>query len=700
MKSTSSSSLPNTVTQSTTLTPTSLAWIEATPDITAVDTSGDTFDVSPLPIGFALPALEEQSAPLTETSAGTGSLGKAAPAMFAPMTALALPPGAVLTNDPAPTLIGTATVGTTVTVRFDDGTTVGTTAVDANGNWSYRLPELSDGAHTFLVTAQNEAGTFKTTGITLVIDTTPPSALVAISAIHEDTGVSATDFITKDTTLLVDAKIVSGTLGEDERVQISLDGGKTWHETTALGGGMYQFDAQDTPLQDGIYHFQARAIDLAGNAGQALDQVVVIKTTPPPDTTIQYIDSVGPLQGIFGTGTTTDDSKPVLTGTLSGNVSPGDTVGIYEGARFLGEAVVNGQNWTFDLGKLGRLANDTTHTYTAAVTDLAGNGSTSASLTLTEHAPVIINSQTVIIDSKSKCQDMDWVGKAAASTLAATPLVSGVLPFKLENGEYMEVKINNLTYSSKTGAVNVNLANDGWSVQIPAASTSTLKLGTYDVVALIKSADGSVLSQADTKNELTIQENQYWNECHEDWWKFKPDHSHASFPMVTVPATTPKGSDYTFTDSSKGGNTIQGAGGNDTFNLTSGAHDTLLFRLLDKTDATGGNGSDQVNGFIVGSWGEKSKADRIDLSELLIGYRPKSSSGPAHFVKGVAAIDAGDKIADYLSVTHSGGNTIVNIDRDGNGGQFSSTALVTLNGVSTDLATLLANHQIVVDHHG
>jgi hypothetical protein len=154
----------------------------------------------------------------------------------------------------------------------------------------------------------------------------------------------------------------------------------------------------------------------------------------------------------------------------------------------------------------------------------------------------------------------------------------------------------------------------------------------------------------------------------------------------------------TFTDSLAGHNTFEGRGGNDTFNLINGGHDTLLYKLLVASDATGGNGSDQVNGFTVGTWEATPRADRIDLADLLVGYKPVSAGGPAHFINGVATIDAGDSIAQYLSVTHSGGNTTLHIDRDGAGGQFSPTALVTLNGVNTDLATLLANHQIVVDH--
>jgi hypothetical protein len=154
----------------------------------------------------------------------------------------------------------------------------------------------------------------------------------------------------------------------------------------------------------------------------------------------------------------------------------------------------------------------------------------------------------------------------------------------------------------------------------------------------------------------------------------------------------------TFTDSPMGHNTFEGRGGNDTFNLLNGGHDTLLYKLLDMADATGGNGSDTANGFHVGDWEVAPKADRIDLSELLVGYTPAHADGPAHYVNGVSTIDAGDRIGDYLNVTHENGNSVITIDRFGGGDVNHMTALVTLTGVVTDLATLLANHQIVVDH--
>jgi len=149
--------------------------------------------------------------------------------------------------------------------------------------------------------------------------------------------------------------------------------------------------------------------------------------------------------------------------------------------------------------------------------------------------------------------------------------------------------------------------------------------------------------------------------------------------------------------SGEGDSLFNGRGGNDTFNLTGGGHTTLLYTLLDAADATGGNGQDVANGFKVGTFEATPESDRIDLAELLIGYTPVSADGfAARYINGVATINEGDRIGEYLSVTKNGADTVISVDRDGAGGQFEMTALITLHDVQTDLATLLANHQIVV----
>ncbi|MCE1528953.1 Ig-like domain-containing protein [Enterobacter hormaechei] len=157
------------------------------------------------------------------------------------------------------------------------------------------------------------------------------------------------------------------------------------------------------------------------------------------------------------------------------------------------------------------------------------------------------------------------------------------------------------------------------------------------------------------------------------------------------------GSDYDdVITGNSGDNQFEGRGGNDTFNIGSGGHDTLLYKLINASDATGGNGSDVVNGFTLGTWEGTADTDRIDLRDLLSdsGY---TGTGSASYVNGVATLDSSaGNIADYIRVVQNGSNTEIQVDLDGTGGQFSPTTLVTLNGVQTDLATLLANHQLLI----
>ncbi|MBK5143713.1 Ig-like domain repeat protein [Budviciaceae bacterium BWR-B9] len=152
----------------------------------------------------------------------------------------------------------------------------------------------------------------------------------------------------------------------------------------------------------------------------------------------------------------------------------------------------------------------------------------------------------------------------------------------------------------------------------------------------------------------------------------------------------------TFTDDA-GDNVFEGRGGNDTFNLLNGGRDTLLYKpqVGSNGDNRGGNGSDVVNGFTLGAWEATPDADRIDVSEMLVGY---TFGGGAKWINGVATMESGETIGQYLKVVISGSDTQIFIDRDGNGGAYGSELLVTLKDVQTDLLTLLANHQLEVDN--
>ena len=148
-------------------------------------------------------------------------------------------------------------------------------------------------------------------------------------------------------------------------------------------------------------------------------------------------------------------------------------------------------------------------------------------------------------------------------------------------------------------------------------------------------------------------------------------------------------------------NSFEGRAGADTFYLDNdgkgGGQDTLKYQVQanGKTNGTGGNGSDVVHGFVVGTVEATRKADVIDISSLLVGYAG-DADGAAHYINGVATIDAGDAIAQYLSVTYNGKDTILSIDRDGSGSGFGANQVLTIADTKVDLETLLANHQLVI----
>ncbi|MGL6013377.1 MAG: type I secretion C-terminal target domain-containing protein, partial [Shewanella oncorhynchi] len=102
---------------------------------------------------------------------------------------------------------------------------------------------------------------------------------------------------------------------------------------------------------------------------------------------------------------------------------------------------------------------------------------------------------------------------------------------------------------------------------------------------------------------------------------------------------------------------------------------------------------DTAHGFHVGNIVSDSDADLINLSDLL------DYNGSITFLQEdgkVTLDDTSQGIHNYLKVETSGNDTVISIDRDGQGGQYAFNNVVTLANVHTDLETLLQNNQIIV----
>ena len=358
-----------------------------------------------------------------------------------------------------------------VQVSFDGGATWAYATVNGT-SWSYTdTRTLSDGDHRYQVRVVDQAGNVgATTSQVVTVDTVAPQNGITIDSISEDTGQSSSDFITMDTTLTINGSLGSA-LASDERVQISLDGGNTWIDTTVTNQRWSYTDTRD--LADGDYTYQVRIVDQAGNVGSTSSQVVTVDTTPPATvgTVVSYTDGEGERQGSFGASVATDDSSPVINGTLNRAPDNGEIVQLYRDGVLLGLVTMSGAaSWYFQDSGL----NDGNHTYTLRVTDLAGNHTDSDNFVL--KVDTRIPTTTVSI--------------TAQTTTDTTPILSGLVSAELTNGEYLVINVNGKTYTSESGgAVVVDPDNNTWYLQIPDSDALSVK--NYDVTAQVKSSAGN-----------------------------------------------------------------------------------------------------------------------------------------------------------------------------------------------------------------
>ena len=393
-----------------------------------------------------------------------------------------------LTSSTSYTLNGTLGAelgaGEYVQVSMDGGTTWVYATVSGT-RWSYNdTRTLADGDYRYQVRVVDQAGNVgATTTQDVTVDTQAPQYGITIDSISEDTGQSGSDFITMDTSLTINGSLGSA-LASDERVQISLDGGNTWIDTTVTNQRWSYTDTRD--LADGDYTYQVRIIDQAGNVGSTSSQVVTVDTTPPDTvgTVVSYTDGEGERTGTYGASVATDDTSPLINGTLNRAPEDGEIVQLYRDGILLGQVTMNGSaSWSYqDNGLL-----DGNHTYILRVTDKAGN--------YTESDGFVLNVDTSIPTTTAAI--------TAQTTSDTTPIVSGTVSADLVNGEYLVVTVNGKTYTSQTGgAVVVDPDHNIWYLQIP--DSDALSVASYDVTAQVKSSAGNGNTTGTATGSLVI----------------------------------------------------------------------------------------------------------------------------------------------------------------------------------------------------
>nr|WP_286209090.1 Ig-like domain-containing protein [Azospirillum sp. A1-3] len=312
-----------------------------------------------------------------------------------------------LTNVAAPTVIGSADAGSTVTL-YDGATSLGTVTADGGGLWTIAASaSLSAGLHSLTALAVDVAGNTgaASAALTITIDTTAttPSALDLVTA--SDSGVSSTDGISN-----VTAPTIQG-LAEANSVVTLRNGAPQLGTVVADDSGSWSFTASG--WTDGTYTLTATGVDLAGNTSLASSALIVTI-----DTAITAPSALAFAPGSDIGRSTSDGITGVTTPTVTGNAEANSVVSLYDGANLVGQATAGGLGaWTITTSVLS----EATHTLTARATDTAGNTSAaSTARTLTIDTTMATPSLFMAVASDTGFDTSDLVTNTATPTFHGT----------------------------------------------------------------------------------------------------------------------------------------------------------------------------------------------------------------------------------------------------------------------------------------
>jgi hypothetical protein len=382
-----------------------------------------------------------------------------------------------ITSDRTLIIHGTAEANSMLTVYVDTGSgpvSIGTTAADGSGNWTfdYTGTQLNAGNYTFTATATDSATNTSSasSGFPVLIDFAAPNAPV-VTAIAEDTaGASATDGITSDQTL-----DFSGTAEPNSRVEVFLNG-VSIGTTTADNGGAWTLDHTGSTIAEGTYPVTAVATDAAGNASgpSSVFTLTVDKTAPsaPP------VSSISADTGSSGTDGITSDQTLTISGI---GAEANSTITVYKGGVSIGPTTADGSGaWTFDY--TGTMLTDGTYSFTATATDASGNTSsqgTAFNVTIDTTHPVAPTVTPLTISSHTPTIQGTWSGAA---------------------GETLTVTLNGITYVAGDGNLTGN-GNGTWTLVVPGGDS--LPDGTYNVIATVTDTAGNATSDG-SGGELVV----------------------------------------------------------------------------------------------------------------------------------------------------------------------------------------------------
>ncbi|MBE8908974.1 BapA/Bap/LapF family large adhesin [Enterobacter asburiae] len=360
------------------------------------------------------------------------------------------------TDDTQPLLQGSAPADAVITI-YDGATLLGTATLDGSGGWSFTpVTPLTDGPHSLTVHATDAAGnTTISSPFVLTVDTVAP-ATPDIPTITVNPGGTEIPLnpgeTTRDTT-----PTLSGTGNPGDTVTI-YNGGVKLDDVLVDGTGNWTWTPA-TPLPNGTYDITLTVTNMDGTGNESAPSqpvTITIDTDAPATPAAPVItDSVSQITGPVPDGGTTNDPRPVLSGTGTANDVINITDTVNGTPTVVGTVTVDSNgNWSW---RPDSNIGEGSHVYTATATDEAGNVSApSPAITITVDT---VAPDTPVFDAVGGQPNGGFITDA-------TPTVGGTGV----NGETV------IVYNNGVEVGRVDVVNGEWSLVLPQQTDGLLNI--------------------------------------------------------------------------------------------------------------------------------------------------------------------------------------------------------------------------------
>ena len=325
-----------------------------------------------------------------------------------------------------------------------------------------------------------------------------PAQSVSIVSMTNDSG--AADFVTNDGGARTTSGMLSAPLNDNQRTEISFDGGSTWAPASMVGSLLWT--KTDTGTHNGSWTIKARVTDtLLAASGGVTTQAVTLDQTSPSAPAVNTLTTAATTPTLSGSATPGADE--VLTVTVSGATY---TVTPSAGSWSLNLATAIPASGSLTPMTQGHAA----YPVTATITDLAGNSTSDGSTN--ELVILAPPSQSVsIVGMTHDSGASDFVTNDGAART-----VSGTLSAVLTGDQRTQVSFDNgTTWSTASTTATSWTISDGathsnsWTIKarvtdttLQASGTQATQLVTYDAAPPTNTVHSLTLS-ADTGSSNT-----------------------------------------------------------------------------------------------------------------------------------------------------------------------------------------------------